>query len=93
MGKTLAIFLLIFTALLLAGVAVQLGGERVAYTQSGRFADYAMVPASTAEDYDAVCIIDTVTQRMLFFQYDRTEKKLVVLKDSHADLKKDFGRP
>jgi len=92
MGKTLAIFLLAFTALIMAAVAVQLG-ERVAYAQSGRFADFAMVPASSAEDYDALCIIDTVTQRMLFFQYDRTQKKLVVLKDSHADLKRDFGRP
>ena len=92
MGKTFAIFLLTFTALIMAAVAVQLG-ERVAYAQSGRFADFAMVPAASAEDYDTLCIIDTVTQRMLFFQYDRTLKKLVVLKDSHADLKKDFGRP
>ena len=92
MGKTLAISLLVFVALILAAVAVQLGGERVAYAQSGRFADYAMVPACTAEDYDAICIIDTVTQRMLFFQYDRSQKKLVVLKDSQADLKKDFRR-
>jgi len=93
MGKTFAIFFLIFTALIMAGVVVQLGGERVAYAQSGRFADFAMVPASTAEDYDAICIIDTVTQRMLFFQYDLNQKKLIVLKDSHANLKKDFGRP
>jgi len=93
MGKTFAIFLLVFTALILAAVAVQLGGERVAYAQSGRFADYAMIPASTAEDYDAICIIDTVTQRMLFFQYDLNQKKLMPLKGSQADLKKDFGRP
>ena len=92
MGKTFAIFFLIFTALIMASVVVQLVGERVAYAQSGRFADYAMIPASTAEDFDAICIIDTVTQRMLFFQYDRSQKKLVVLKDSQADLKKDFRR-
>jgi hypothetical protein len=92
MGKTLAICLLTVTALILAGVVAQMGPSHEAKAQAGRFADYIMVPAETSGGIDALCIIDTTTQRMLFFQYDNTAKELTPLRGSQADLKKDFER-
>ncbi|MBN2584446.1 MAG: hypothetical protein JXL80_15400 [Planctomycetes bacterium] len=92
MGKTFAIFFLTFTALILAGVAADLGHNHVANAQAGRFADYVMVPASTSSGSDALCVIDTVTQRMLFFEFDISQEQFLPLRGSQADLKKDFGR-
>jgi hypothetical protein len=92
MGKTIAICFLTVTALILAGVVTQIGPNHQAHAQAGRYADYIMVPADIGSGADALCVIDTTTQRMLFFQYDLTAKELVPLRGSQANLKTEFGR-
>jgi hypothetical protein len=92
--KTFAIVLLTLTALLLTGVAVQglLPTMQPAYAQSGRFADYAMVPVEIADRVEALCVIDTTTQRMVFFKYPGGEKMLEPMGPAaKADLRRDFG--
>jgi hypothetical protein len=93
MGKTVAIFVLAVTAMLLAGVTVQSLMEKQVQAQSGRFADYAMISAAMTEDADALCIVDTVTQRMLFWTYDNAGRTFQLMPKSKADLRRQFGEP
>jgi hypothetical protein len=85
--KTLGIIVLTITATLLAGVIVQGLREPVAYGQAApgaggdlsyRYSDYVMVPLAVAQDVEILCLVDTVTQRMLFFEYDINTKQLAV---------------
>ena len=91
--KTVAIVVLTLTAFLLTGVAVNglLPPDKPAYAQAGRLADYAMLPVAISNDTEVLCIIDTDTQRMLFFRYQNGKNQLEVV--GKNDLKTDFGRP
>ena len=87
-GKTVGIVLLTLTAMLLLGVLANVTAPTDVQAQGGRFSDYAMVPAAASADIDTLCVLDTKTQRMVFFEWDKTDKKLV--HTSLAQLKKDF---
>jgi len=91
MGKTIAIFMLVVTAMLLAGVTVQSLVDNKAQAQGGRLTDYALISVAIDSNSDAACVVDTVTQRMLFFAYDQTTKKFEVMPQSTFQLRKDFG--
>jgi len=95
--KTVAIVALTVTAMLLAGVVVQGLRETPAFAQaprggdvaSGRYSDYVMVPMKISENADVLCLTDTITMRMLFFTYDKGQKKLEVF-GRGVELKKDL---
>lgn len=96
--KTVAIVVLTFTAMLLAGVVVQGLQEKAALAQSGprsgnaltgRYSDYVMVPVRISDNHDALCVSDTITNRMLFFIYDQQRDGLVPFPKGF-DLTRDF---
>ncbi len=74
--KTLGIAVLTITAVLLAGVVVRGLKEEPAYGQAGAYADYALLPVRVAGGSDELCVLDTTTERMLFFKYDLRSKAL-----------------
>ena len=74
--KTLGIAVLTITAVLLAGVVVQGLKPTPAEAQAGRFADYALLPVRVAGGNDELCVLDTTTERMLFFKYSLRAKAL-----------------
>lgn len=96
--KTAAIVALTLTATLLAGVVVQGLREAPAYAQagprgaklSGRYSDYVMVPMKISENADVLCLTDNVTQRMLFFTFERGSKQLEVF-GKGIELTRDLG--
>lgn len=87
--KIIFIAVLTITAGLLAGVLVDGLRPPAAQAQGGRYADYAMVPAATSSNSQSLCVVDTLTERMLFFSYDQSKKTLEVI--GKAELRKDFG--
>jgi len=95
--KTVAIVVLTITAMMLSGVIVQGLRETPAFAQapragdlgSGRYSDYVVVPLHVDENTDILCITDTITMRMLFFEYDVAGKTLKVF-GSGVQLKKDL---
>lgn len=96
--KTLGIVVLTLTATLLAGVVVQGLRETPAYGQAGRpggmsyrYSDYVMVPMKVSQNSDVLSLLDTVTQRMLFFEYDINQKQLV-LYGRGVEVQKDMMR-
>lgn len=83
--KTVAIAFLTITAMALAGVIVQGLRDSPAYGQaggrgglSGRYSDYAMAPMRISENVEVLCLVDTVTMRMLCFTYEQGGKQLEV---------------
>jgi len=90
MGKTVAIVVLTITAVLLAGAVVNGLRENTAQAQAGRYADYAMATVATSDTGEALVVLDSVTQRMLYFSYDASTKQLAPA-ESKADLNVDFG--
>ena len=91
MGKTVAIVVLTVTAVLLAGAVVTGLRENPAQAQAGRFADYAMATVAISESAEALVVLDSTTQRMLYFSYDMNSKQLGAVAESKADLNVDFG--
>ena len=97
--KTVGIIVLTLTATLLAGVVVQGFRDATAYGQaspgaagmSSRYSDYVMVPMSVSQNTEVVALVDTVTQRMLFFEYDINTKGLAVY-GKGVELSQDMGR-
>jgi hypothetical protein len=91
MGKTVAIVVLTITAVLLAGAVVSGLRENTAQAQAGRYADYAMATVALTESAEALVVLDSTTQRMLFFSYDLGSKQFTPIAEAKADLKADFG--
>jgi hypothetical protein len=91
MGKTVAIVVLTVTAVLLAGAVVTGLRENPAQAQAGRYADYAMASVAISDTAEALVVLDSVTQRMLYFSYDASTKQLAPMAESKADLNVDFG--
>jgi hypothetical protein len=84
--KTLGIIVLTITATLLAGVVAQglnpanaqtIPGGGPSSNLSWRYSDYVMVPMNVSQNNDILAIVDTVTQRILYFEYDTNAKQLV----------------
>jgi len=90
MGKTVAIVVLTITAVLLAGAVVTGLRENAAQAQAGRFSDYAMASVATSTATEAVVVVDSVTQRMLFFAFNLNSKQFESIPEAKADLKADF---
>jgi hypothetical protein len=94
MGKTVAIVVLTVTAVLLAGAVVTGLRENSAQAQAGRYADYVMTTVALSESTEALVVLDSTTQRMLYFFYDSGAKQFVPIAEAKADLKADFaGKP
>jgi len=85
--KTLGIIVLTITATLLAGVVAQ-GFKDAANAQtipgsgggsnlSWRYSDYVVVPMNVSQNSDILAVVDTVTQRILYFEYDINAKQLI----------------
>lgn len=97
--KTLGIIVLTITATLLAGVIVQGLREGPVYGQaapgntglSHRYSDYIMVPVSISQNTEVVALFDTITQRMLFFEYDINTKQPAVY-GKGVELSQDMAR-
>lgn len=98
--KTLGIVVLTITATLLAGVIVQGFREGPVYGQavpggsaglSHRYSDYVMVPFAVAQDSEVLAVTDTVTMRMLYFEYD-ISTKLFAVYGKGVDLTQDMAR-
>lgn len=98
--KTVAIAVLTITAMLLAGVVVQGLREQPAYGQArpggsptGRYSNYSMVPMSISQNTEVLCVTDLITQRVIFFEYDKGSRSLVVFGTKGIDLKREMGIP
>lgn len=77
-GKTVAIGVLVATALALGGLVT--GGLRqdgVAYGQGGVYASYVTATAEVRDDNAQFIILDTARRRLIFYGYDVANKKLV----------------
>ena len=95
--KTLGIVVLTLTATLLAGVVIQGLRETPAYGQAARnglsyrYSEYVMVPMKVSDNNEVLCLLDAVTQRMLFFVYDINTNQLEVY-GKGVEVNKDMAR-
>jgi hypothetical protein len=89
-GKSLAIGVLVATAILLGGVVANgLRQERVAYAQGGVYATYLATSANMSENNATFAVLDTETRRLLFYRVD-VPKMLLEPIPKGADLTRDF---
>ena len=75
----------------MAGAVVTGLRENVAQAQAGRFSDYAMATVALTESAEALVVVDSTTQRMLFFSYDLGSKQFTSIPEAKADLMTEFG--
>ena len=75
--KTVAIAVLITTAILLGGVVVNgLREERAAYAQGGVYSTYLAVSASVLEEQANFAILETESHRVMFYRVDVAKLKI-----------------
>lgn len=68
-GKTLAIGVLVVSAVLLSGVVVS-GVRQEAYAQGGVYATYLAATASVQPNAVHFAVLDTEARRLLFYKVD-----------------------
>ncbi|MDP6380263.1 MAG: hypothetical protein QF662_02860 [Phycisphaerae bacterium] len=56
-----------------------------------RSGDYIITTGLINVNTEGVLIIDTVSQRAIFYLYDQTARKFVPMRKAARDLAKDFG--
>jgi hypothetical protein len=90
-AKTLAIAVLAVTAILLVGiVASGLGPGHQAYGQGGVYSTYIALAAQVQESQTQFIIADTANRRVIFYQYNPTDKTLAPV--DGVELVNDFKR-
>lgn len=68
-GKTVAIGVLVVSAVLLSGVVVS-GVRQEAYAQGGVYATYLAVTANVQADMVNFAVLDTEARRLLFYRVE-----------------------
>jgi len=87
--KTVAIGVLVVTAVLLGGlVASGLREEKAAYAQGGVYATYLAVAAGVQTDQMNFVVLDTEARRLLFYRVDPAKFKMEIT--SGRDLTRDI---
>lgn len=90
-SKTVAIAVLVVTAMLLGGiVASGLRPERAAYGQGGVYATYLAASALIREDYCQFIVADTANRRLIFYEFNVASKTFTPA--DGVELTRDFNR-
>jgi len=88
-GKTVAIGVLVATAVLLGGVVASgLRPESAAYAQGSVYDTYVAVAANVQDNYANYVVLDTAARRLLFYRVD--VGKMTMDPASGRDLVRDF---
>jgi hypothetical protein len=89
-AKTVAIVVLVVTAMLLGGIAASGLRPEPAYGQGGVYATYLAASASIREDYSQFIVADTANRRLIFYEFNVANKTFAPA--DGVELVRDFNR-
>jgi hypothetical protein len=89
-AKTVAMAVLILTAMFLGGLVASGLRPDPAYAQGGVYATYLAATASVRDDLVQFVVADTANRRLIFYEYNAANKQFIPA--DGVELVRDFNR-